>query len=221
MASFGAAHIPDGLFLGVAVDTEPNGQPHPVALGDDILGIDDEDGVVFASPMIGGTSCTVIVMSSAPGFLDAWIDFDGDGSWAQPSNRIATLVPLIPGPNVIVVPVPAVGAPLNTFARFRASHSGTSWWGFANGGEVEDYQVSIGCRIQATASVTLSPLTLVLNWPATGGASYYTVYGSTTLASPFPAAWTLETPVPPGVAGLTWSQAITVPKKFYQVVAWP
>ncbi len=48
LASNGAAHIIDTtLFLGNSIDYEPDGIPHPNALGDDNTGIDDEDGVTI------------------------------------------------------------------------------------------------------------------------------------------------------------------------------
>ncbi|MCK4513251.1 DNRLRE domain-containing protein, partial [bacterium] len=140
-ASDGAWHlIANGLYLGATVDHELDGQPHPGAIGDDNNG-DDEDGVVFTSWLMPGRNATVEVVSSAGGYLDAWIDFNGDGSWAEFGDQIFAVEPLVAGINVLTFTVPA-GASQNigTFARFRVSSTGgLPFNGFAEDGEVEDY----------------------------------------------------------------------------------
>ena len=144
-ASNGAWHlIANGLFLGTTVDHELDGQPHPGAIGDDI-NVDDEDGVVFTSWLMPGRNATVEVVSSAGGYLDAWVDFNGDGSWAEPGDQIFTAEPLVVGINVLTFTVPA-GASSNiaTFSRFRvSSQGGLPFDGLAEDGEVEDHYVEI------------------------------------------------------------------------------
>ena len=83
LASDGARHIinPD-VFLGLNVDSEPDGQPDAGAQGDDNNGTpDDEDGVVFTSQLTKGMTNTITVSASMPGLLNAWVDFDGSGNW--------------------------------------------------------------------------------------------------------------------------------------------
>ena len=89
-ASNGAAHtIVQGFYLGQSVDPEPNGQPHPAALGDDNNGVpDDEDGVVFLSPIVQGKQACVVVTAPAGGALDAWIDFSSNGAWEHPGEHL-------------------------------------------------------------------------------------------------------------------------------------
>jgi len=127
-----------------SLDPEPDGQPNPTATGDDILdGNDDEDGVVFTSPLIPGNPATVDVIASADGLLDAWIDWEGNGSWA--GNQIFNSVPLAAGRNSLTFNVSPLAIP-NTkrFARFRfSSTGGLSYVGMAMDGEVEDYLVKI------------------------------------------------------------------------------
>ena len=81
----GPAHGLDGVtFLGNSVDGEGNGQPTDNATGDDALdGIDDEDGVVFLSPLMPGTNADIRVEPSADGYLNGWIDFDSDGTFDE------------------------------------------------------------------------------------------------------------------------------------------
>jgi hypothetical protein len=121
------------VFLGNGVDGEPDGQPEPAALGDDMNifypGIPwppgDEDGVVFTSPLIPGSWASVDVTVSAAGYLNAWLDFGGDGSWAEATDQIFLdewLDPTInPNPQTLSFWVPFGAKPGPTFARFRFS----------------------------------------------------------------------------------------------------
>jgi len=57
-ASFGASHIIDNVtYLGITVDGESDGLPHPSALGDDNNNIDDEDGVLFVTSHVSQHHC--------------------------------------------------------------------------------------------------------------------------------------------------------------------
>jgi len=149
-ASDGARHvIVPGMFLGNSVDPEANGQPDAAAAGDDNDGNDDEDGVFFTSPLIPGQQAWVDVTPSVGGLLDAWIDFNGDGSWAQAGDEVFGSVPLTGGGvNGLSFLVPATATPnISTYARFRFSKGGgLSYRGLAPDGEVEDYLVRIGPR---------------------------------------------------------------------------
>ncbi|MFN8303092.1 MAG: SdrD B-like domain-containing protein [Saprospiraceae bacterium] len=97
----GAHHtITPGLYLGMGVDSEPNGQPDAESGvvppgGDDNdpstynVGMvpasgDDEDGVRILTPLIPGYEACLEIKTTvqAPhtgAFLSAWIDFDGNG----------------------------------------------------------------------------------------------------------------------------------------------
>jgi hypothetical protein len=153
LASNGAAHIiVPGFMLGGSIDFELNGQPTPAADGDDLGGIDDEDGVFFTSPLRPGGPATVDVIASAPGMLDAWIDFQGDGNWLQAMDVVFAAQPLAPGLNTLSFNLPATGLPaLTTYARFRfSSMGGLPPFGLAPDGEVEDYQVRIDDDLSRT-----------------------------------------------------------------------
>jgi hypothetical protein len=146
MASGGAQHtIVPGMSLGMVVDPEPDGQPTPTASGDDVANLADEDGVVFTTQLVTGQSAQVQVVASAAGFLNAWVDFGADGSWAQLSDQIFSGVALVAGTNLVsfaVPPTAAVG--VHTFARFRfSSVAALPYTGAAPDGEVEDYPVVI------------------------------------------------------------------------------
>ena len=149
LASNGARHMlgTQGPFLGPAgdqPDAEPDGQPNPTATGDDTAGAapDDEDGASIPGLQIGLTMPITVTVGQA-GWVDGWIDWNGDGVWQDPAERVVG-ANLPVGANLVWVtaPGPYFG---QTFARFRI-HTGASALlptGPASDGEVEDYQVWI------------------------------------------------------------------------------
>src|SRR5262249_29553345 len=89
IAGNGARHtISSSLHLGATIDFENEGQASAAANGDDLLGIDDEDGVVMPGGLIAGRDAVVTVNSSGTGKLDAWIDFNRNGVF-DTDERIA------------------------------------------------------------------------------------------------------------------------------------
>jgi hypothetical protein len=143
----GARHvIVQGLHLGKTVDAEPDGQPNASATGDDLnpQTLDDEDGVVFLGPLIAGESARIEVTASQTGRLDAWVDFNGNRSWADAGEQIFESTVLAGGVNTLNFPVPVSARAGVTFARFRFSRDGKlGFVGQARDGEVEDYQVRL------------------------------------------------------------------------------
>ncbi len=132
------------VYLGNNVDSEINGQPNATATGDDIAGIDDEDGVTFTSAIVSGGVVTLDVVASIDGYLNAWLDLNADGDWADLGEQIFTNEPLNAGNNSINFSVPFTSYTGDTFARFRFStFQGLSYQGRGLNGEVEDYKVTI------------------------------------------------------------------------------
>jgi hypothetical protein len=145
LASNGARHtIVPGVFLGGTVDAESDGQPNASATGDDLNRTDDEDGVVFTSTLHAGRDATLEVVASTSGYLNAWIDFDGDGRFGDREDMIFADQALARGVNRLSFRVPADAVSGWTFARFRFNTRGLlSSFGPADDGEVEDYRVQI------------------------------------------------------------------------------
>ncbi|MCX6344459.1 MAG: GEVED domain-containing protein, partial [Armatimonadetes bacterium] len=163
----GARHQVVGkMRMGANIDIEPDGQPDSSAKGDDNnppLGPDDEDGVIFISQIIAGSAATVKVNVSDPGKIDAWIDFNANGSWADTGDQILVSESVVAGDNTLTYTVPNTAvAGATTFARFRYStNGGLSYTGLAPDGEVEDYRIKI-CP-KWTQMPDLTPLGIDVN----------------------------------------------------------
>jgi hypothetical protein len=150
LASNGPNHrVVPGFSLGATEDSETNGQPSVGATGDDTHGIDDEDGVSLPSPLLACSTVSVpVTLTNTAGIatpkLDAWIDFDGDGTFNDPRDRVATGLALVSGANTLTVNVPCDAKSAFTYARFRLSSTGVATpLGPASDGEVEDYAVTV------------------------------------------------------------------------------
>lgn len=138
------------LLLGSCLDTEPDGQPAAGADGDDSgvgtsrigLCLDDEDGVTFDTPLVACQPAQLTVTTTTGGRLDAFIDWNGDGSFTGDQVFANTL--LATGANVLAFNVPCTATATTTYARFRLSSAGgLGPTGNAPDGEVEDYAVAM------------------------------------------------------------------------------
>ena len=159
--------ILNDLYMGASVDAELDGFPEIPAWGDDQDQTpDDEDGVTFdqylgtaalpSAIMVIGETSTWQVSLNVPdlpetpdpdtAYLNAWLDFNGDGDWDDAGEQIAVDVPQDPGTGTVTlnIPVPDTATPGTTHARFRLSYTqGLEPTGTVAYGEVEDYQVQL------------------------------------------------------------------------------
>lgn len=153
----GASHgVLAGLRIGANWDAELDGRPSAAADGDDLNGplgvtgsvINDEDGVTLLSPIIRGDNqnslrINVTNTTGTTAFLQGWIDFNGNGSWADAGEQIITNLSVANGVNDVVFTAPA-NAVSRTAARFRLSQTrDLASVGRAASGEVEDYFFNI------------------------------------------------------------------------------
>ena len=176
-------HILDAnLKLGASVDAELNGAPQAMAGamtgGDDnTAGLvtfgtsnpanDDENGVVFVTPMVPGSQACIEVtamnMNNTAAVLQMWIDWNGDGDILDAGEAVTSgsfngagggaVVPATSGLTnaklCFDVPVGAVFADGGAaFVRFRLSPSGglapNTQTASVPFGEIEDYKVQLG-----------------------------------------------------------------------------
>ena len=145
--SYGSAsHILDFTnYLGSSWDGEMANQPSATANADDSNGLDDEDGVTFPAEIRQAENLNISVTVVGMGRLNAWIDWNGDGDFADTGEQIADNLVRLEGTADLAVAVPS-GAitSVPTFSRFRFSPGTlTSSSGSASGGEVEDYMITI------------------------------------------------------------------------------
>ena len=86
----------------------------------------------------------VEVTASQAGLLDAWVDWNIDGDWADAGEQVFSSQAVAAGSNALAITIPT-GAVLGcTFSRFRLSTAGgLSFDGIAADGEVEDYRVGL------------------------------------------------------------------------------
>ncbi|HUT92688.1 MAG TPA: GEVED domain-containing protein [Thermoguttaceae bacterium] len=145
----GAAHSLTGVgpWLGsaeVQPDGEWDGQPDASALGDDNAGTGDENGTGGVSLQLvqGETANIPVIVSGSSGYVQIWIDFNGNGAWEHPAEQVYSGL-LGVGEHTVPVSVP-VDAVAQTFARYRiSSQGGLAPTGWAADGEVEDHAVVI------------------------------------------------------------------------------
>ncbi len=147
----GARHIiTAGPWMGDATDApdaEPDGQPVPPTMGDDLDGNDDEDGLILPTLTAGQAITFPLAVNDAVGaggVVEIWIDYNIDGDWDD-AGELAYSAFLPVGINLITINVPAAATPGMSFARGRISTNGTGGLptGQASDGEVEDTEVYI------------------------------------------------------------------------------
>lgn len=153
IARGGPSHgILPGFMLGTRLDFEANGRPNAAATGDDTFptaGPDDEDGLgpitLVEGLTTGFITFTVTNINQAAGLVQAWIDFNGNGSFADDGDQILRNYSPVNGLNENVpFTIPGGVSPGVTYARLRYSHeSNLGPDGAARAGEVEDYQLTI------------------------------------------------------------------------------
>lgn len=227
----GARHtIVTNILLGTRIDSEPDGQPHPLALGDDIDSVfptappnDDEDGITFTSTLVAGTNATLdVVAGSLGGKLDAWIDFNADGDWNDAGEQIFTSQPVVAGTNSLSIAVPQPAALGPTFARFRISLAGgLSPDNAAPDGEVEDYRVDLYQPIPVpdilvtNLAINASNTVVTIKWNAQSNITYQ-MQSSTNLTTN---VWVNAGPTVLGPANSQTNSLSTEVSKFYRITA--
>ena len=178
-ATYGTAdHIMNFTrYLGALVDGEDADQPSPNADADDLNGEDDEDGVTFPAEMHREETVDIPVTVNGLGYLNAWIDWNGDGDFLDAGEQVTNDQVLHNETWNLQVTVPVdaiISSP--TFARFRFSTDPlASPTGTASGGEVEDYQVTFLCappEATLTASETAFCEGTNVTFTAGGGTTY-------------------------------------------------
>jgi hypothetical protein len=119
-------------YLGGAPDAETEPQAPLDGTGDDGTATDDEDGITLPAEFLAGEATVVPVIANG-GELDAYVDWNIDGDFADDGEMIADGV-AAPASLNVTAPVDVIGG--TTYARFVLT-------GEDNVGEVEDYAVDV------------------------------------------------------------------------------
>ncbi|HUP92164.1 MAG TPA: Calx-beta domain-containing protein [Solimonas sp.] len=143
LADDGPRHATGSLFLGALIDSETDGQPHSGAVGDDLAGVDDEDGVSFGTLTAGQPATVTVTVTGGSGQVDLWLDRDGAGPFNS-GDKVISGAAVVTGPNNLNFTVPADATAGTRFARVRLTSAGIALpTGAADDGEVEDEQVTM------------------------------------------------------------------------------
>ena len=132
LAQDGARHaIPVGgstVFLGNAPDAESDGLPSAFANGDDLMGADDEDGVLPLNigswtngNVVDENGGSIRFSVTGSGWLVGWVDWNGDGDFLDPGEMIVSQS-VTTGTVDVAFDIPAgtiTGEPQSWLSRFR------------------------------------------------------------------------------------------------------
>lgn len=152
IANNGPTHqIINGLKLGSLIDTDADGQPTPTANGDGA----DEDGIrgiVATMNFVPGNTLrlplSVANTTGKTAYIEAWIDWNGDGDFADTNEQVAVLDDNTPFPSALTISIPTT-AQQNQPLGFRIRLSNTANmtpYGTISSGEVEDYLITVKCQ---------------------------------------------------------------------------
>ncbi len=139
------------VYLGASADAELSTISSSIALGDDLDGTDDEDGVYVPSQLRRGETgafvATATNSTASDVYLNAWIDYDGDGTLTV-AEQILTDLTIPPGASRdafstnFTLPVDAALGTLGVRARLTTTASpGPD--GLDGSGEVEDHTLFV------------------------------------------------------------------------------
>ncbi len=155
-----AIHVIDSADNPYIGDSPPDSDLSAVggsdANGDDLSGADDE-GFGFDTPssdipstplcnarLLPLTQYTVAVDVSGFGYLNAWIDWNGNGNFSDPSEHVA-VNQRETDPGQIIMNITSAAATASTIARLRySSIPDLNFDGEAPDGEVEDCALTVG-----------------------------------------------------------------------------
>jgi len=144
----GASHaIVSGVHLGTTVTADTTDYNNANAAGD------VDEGTLITGLVQGQPAVIAAVIAGSGGYLQWWIDWNGDGDWADPGEQVASdfqdggagdIDGTANGVIQFQVTVPTTAITTQTFARLRwSTTSGLGSTGAASDGEVEDHSLVV------------------------------------------------------------------------------
>ncbi len=174
LASDGARHqLTSGLRLGSDRDGEPDGQPSVDADADNLMDVNDEDGVIPVrvddggaglpwNDVNGGAVQVTVAGCSGTCRLSGWIDWDNSGTF-EVGERIFNNTPVNNGTAYRDFTIPTGASPSSEqlYARFRVCEAFgdcNTPIGLSQSGEVEDYRWGFGPLAVTLSNSQANPL---------------------------------------------------------------
>lgn len=177
----------NALRIGALVDTEAAAVTNASANGDDNTLDDDEDGVTVPTTLAQGAAASLVVnvtnISGSSAFINAWIDFNGNGTLTDPGEQVAVNTAVATGSSnsnrTVNFTVPATAKLGVAGVRVRLTSVSSPGPDGADGnGEVEDYTTTIVCPVVSITTSTLTAGTVGTSYSqtlaASGGSTPYT-----------------------------------------------
>jgi LruC domain-containing protein len=158
--SNGARHAISNNYLGNSVSTEHNANVYPKT--------DEDDGIVFITPLLAGSDSLVQVQATGAGYLNIWGDWNRDGVFTDDEKLISDRY-MADSTEVFLVntPLSALNGFTWTRARFTSVPSIVASGGVSDG-EVEDYRVIVTNSGNSQIQDTPYYLAFEDSWPEKG-----------------------------------------------------
>ena len=141
----GPSHVVGSIYLGTGVDAETSAfNDSPPEDNGVVLNNGGTNPLLHGQSLIAGQTYQLNVTTVGTGKISAWIDFNRNGNFEDPGEKIATDVASTGGTQSITVNVPFNAISGSTYARFRYStQAGLTSTNAAPDGEVEDYNITL------------------------------------------------------------------------------
>lgn len=158
--SNGARHGISDIYLGSQVTAEHSAKVYPKT--------DEDDGIIFITPLIAGTDSLIQVQTTGAGYLNIWADWNRDGEFASNEKLISDKYLHSTTENFLVAsPLSALNGFTWVRARFTSTASIVASGGVADG-EVEDYRVLVTNPGNSQIQDTPYYLAFEDSWPEQG-----------------------------------------------------
>jgi len=137
----GARHKVTSNYLGSSIDAEYVANVYPRS--DDSIGVNDDDGIVYITPLISGLSSLIQVHATGSGYVNIWGDWNQNGEFSADEKLLSDYyIDNTTEIFLVDTPINALSGYTWTRARFSTSMGIVSYGGVADG-EVEDYRVLV------------------------------------------------------------------------------
>jgi hypothetical protein len=156
----GARHGSSDNYLGSSISFEHTAKVYPA--------VDQDDGLVFLTPLIAGIDSLLQVQATGSGYLNVWGDWNRDGIFTDDEKLISDKY-ISDATEVFLVESPFDALSGYTWIRARLSSlTGVVSYGGVSDGEVEDYRILVTNPGNSQIQDTPFYLAFEDRWPEKG-----------------------------------------------------